>query len=259
MREPAEQAARVIAAARRPVVVTGAGMSAESGVPTFRDALTGLWSRFEPQELATPAAFRRQPDVVFGWYWERLNSTLSLLPHSGYTALVELERLLGALPIVTQNVDGFHGRAGSTDVIELHGSLRAFRCDREGHDFPIESVLALDGPDAGGLLEPPSCGICGGRIRPGVVWFGEMLPEVALRRAGRLARECDVMLLVGTSGVVYPAAGLPSLALARGATVVEINTEPTPFTGLVTIAIRSRAGDALTGISKLVSSMKVTT
>lgn len=258
MRAIAERVAGRVAAAQTPLVLTGAGMSAESGVPTFRDAQTGIWSRFDPDELATLEAFRRRPDVVFGWYLGRLRDVVSIEPHEGYAALVELERILGSLPIVTQNVDGLHGRAGSSDVTELHGSLSAFRCDGGGHPFPVEDVLALDVVGRDGRMSPPKCSSCGCLVRPGVIWFGELLPEQAMLRAEQLAVESDVVLLVGTSSVVYPAAGLPAIAQASGAFVIEINPEPTGFTVQSDLSWRARAGAALTEISRLVSSMKAT-
>lgn len=255
----AERVAEILVTARYPIVLTGAGMSAESGVPTFRDAMTGLWTRFDPHELATPEAFRRQPEVVFGWYVTRLRQVVAIDPHPGYQALVHLERLFGTLPIVTQNVDGLHRRAGSTDVTELHGSLLSFRCAAGHHAFPVEEVLVLAQVGGDGRLDPPVCASCGDLVRPNVVWFGEMLPEAAMTRAALLTEHCDVLLLVGTSSVVYPAAALPIRAQALGARVVEVNPAPTPFTRLANVAWQARAGDALPELAKQIVSMKAST
>lgn len=241
----AARVAGVVQAAGRVVVVTGAGMSAESGVPTFRDALTGLWERFDPEELATQQAFRRNPARVFGWYLSRLRGAQEVDPHPGYHALVELAHLRGGLPIVTQNVDGLHRRAGSDDVIELHGSLLAFRCLDGGHAYPIDRVLAIEDPAIDGLVDPPQCPACGDPVRPCVVWFGEMLPLDALERAWSLVAAANVVLVVGTSAMVYPAAELPAIAKAAGATVVEINPIPTPFTPHADVYWPARAGEAL--------------
>ena len=246
--DPAGRVAGFIHEAKRVVVLTGAGMSAESGVPTFRDALSGYWAKYDPQELATPEAFRRQPATVFGWYVDRTRAVMAARPHPGYHALVEIESAIGALPVVTQNVDGLHRRAGSSDVTELHGSLTAFRCVGLGHGFPLESILALGSPKSG-KLEPPACEICGQLIRPGAVWFGEVLPADALERAHELAETADVVLVVGTSSVIYPAAGLPERARARGATVVEINPERTPFTEYAALSWRTTAGNSLPAVA----------
>ncbi len=210
--------------ARHVVVFTGAGVSAESGIPTFRDALTGLWERFDPGELATPEAFRRDPALVWGWYeWRRMR-VLQAQPNPAHLAIAELARHVPQLTLITQNVDDLHERAGSQDVIHLHGSLhrpRCFACARE----PAEPLPAADEPEGGRRLEPPQCSHCGGRLRPGVVWFGESLPVAALHAAFKAAGECDLLLSVGTSGVVYPAAEVPHRARDAGATVVHINPQ----------------------------------
>lgn len=210
--------------------MTGAGMSQESGVPTFRDAQSGLWARYRPEELATPEAFRRNPDRVFGWYLMRWAMVSQTEPHAGHRALAKMERLFDSLSVVTQNVDGLHRRAGSSRVIELHGSLGSFRCSSDGHLFD-DADLPVPGGESWeewGPVAPPSCW-CGSPVRPGVVWFGEVLPVGALTEAQRAVAEAEVVLVVGTSGVVYPAAQLPYLALSRGIPVIEINPEPTPL------------------------------
>jgi len=213
---------RALRSARHVVVFTGAGVSAESGIPTFRDALTGLWERFDPGELATADAFRRDPALVWGWYEWRRMKVLQARPNPAHMAIAELAGHVPQLTLITQNVDDLHERAGSREVIHLHGSLhrpRCFACARE----PAEPLPAPDEPEAGRRLEPPRCRHCGGRLRPGVVWFGESLPGDALRAAFAAARACDLLLSVGTSGVVYPAAEVPHLARAAGATLVQVN------------------------------------
>jgi NAD-dependent deacetylase len=211
---PADLPAR-LRAARRVAVLTGAGVSAESGIPTFRDALTGLWARFNAEELATPDAFERNPALVWGWYRMRRELVARAEPNPAHRAIARLESLVPHFTLITQNVDGLHRRAGSRDPVELHGSLMRARCSREGRvveswEEPAES--------------PPRCTECGAFLRPDVVWFGEMLPESALRRARDAALACEVFLSVGTSNLVEPAASLPWLAASAGATVIVVNT-----------------------------------
>jgi NAD-dependent deacetylase len=225
--------------ARAVVVLTGAGISAESGIPTFRDALTGIWSRYRPEELATPEAFRRNPRRVWEWYAERRERVEGVRPNAGHAALARLEGRVvgrgGRFTLVTQNVDGLHRAAGSRSVIELHGNIRRVKCFDHGHPA-TEWPVATPGP--------PPCGICGSPLRPDVVWFGEMLSEEALDAAVAASRACDVFLSVGTSGLVEPAASLPYEALGHGATVVEINPERTPLSGS-TQRLQGRAGEVL--------------
>lgn len=210
--------------ARHVVVFTGAGVSAESGIPTFRDALSGLWQRFDPGDLATAEAFRRDPALVWGWYEWRRAQVLKARPNPAHQAIAALARQVPKLTLVTQNVDDLHERAGSPEVIHLHGSLHAPRCFACARPF---AGLAADPqePAAGRRLEPPRCPHCGGRVRPGVVWFGEELPAQALQQAFAAAGECDLLLSVGTSGVVYPAARIPQLALESGALLVHVNPQ----------------------------------
>jgi NAD-dependent deacetylase len=234
-------AAAALRAVRRLVVTTGAGMSSESGIPTFRDAGTGLWARYDPEQLATAAAFQRHPARVFGWYAWRRRVVRAARPHPGYHALVALERLVPEVVIVTQNVDGLHGRAGSARVLELHGSLERFSCVTQRHPFPAVEVPE---PAADAPCEPPRCQQCGAPVRPDVVWFGEALPESVARDARHVAASCEAMLVVGTSGLVQPAAELPFIARAAGATVIEIN--PTPSAGSAAhIVCRGPAGAVL--------------
>ena len=230
--------AAALARARRVVVLTGAGVSAESGIPTFRDALTGLWARFDPLELATPSAFARHPRRVWDWYAERRAAVLAASPNPGHRALVELERRAPAFLLATQNVDGLHARAGSRALVELHGSLARVRCSRE--DRVIErwdEPLSAD--------EPPRCPRCGAFLRPDVVWFEELLPAHALAQAEEASRDCDLMIVAGTSAEVHPAASLPLMAKAAGATLCEVNPQPTPLSPLADFALRERAGVAL--------------
>lgn len=232
------------ASARRVTVVSGAGMSAESGVPTFRDAQTGLWQRYAAEDLATPEAWARDRAFVWAWYLWRLGLVRSAQPNAGHRALAEWARIPGApeLAVVTQNVDDLHERAGSRDVIHLHGSLAAFRCERchaayDGVVEPLDHEVER--------VDPPRCPACGGAIRPGVVWFGEVLPVDAWERAVEASERCDLLLVVGTSGIVHPAAGLPFTALASGAAVVEVNPDDTAISDFVHHRWRSTAAQAL--------------
>jgi NAD-dependent deacetylase len=223
--------------ARRVVALTGAGISAESGVPTFRDALSGLWARYDPLELATPAAFARNPKLVWDWYAERRELLGNVHPNAGHVALARIEQRVPEFLLATQNVDGLHARAGSRNLVELHGNIARVKCSREGRvvvDWP------RDGRDS-----PPRCPSCGAYLRPDVVWFEELLPPVALARAEDAASRCDVMLVIGTSGEVYPAAALPRHARAAGARIVEINPSDTPLARLADDVVRAQAGSAL--------------
>ena len=197
-------------------VLTGAGVSAESGVPTFRDAQQGLWAKYDPLQLATPEAYAADPALVWRWYAWRRELVGNVEPNPGHIALARLANSVPRLTLVTQNVDGLHQRAGSDDVIEFHGNIFDNRCFDEG--------CIVDSVDDG---EPPQCSQCGGLIRPGVVWFGEAIPEQALDKSFAAARDCDVFMSVGTSSLVYPAAGLVELARDNGATTIEINPDPT--------------------------------
>ena len=239
-----DRAVEALAGAKRLVVVTGAGMSHDSGVPTFRDAMTGLWARFDPHELATEDAYRSNPARVFGWYLWRWCLIREVEPHEGYYILTRLEANADDFLIATQNVDGLHSRAGSQAVVELHGSLTAFRCLDNGHPYDsanLEGMIDLSGKE----VEPPPCPECGSPIRPGVVWFGESLPESAVQRAWGAVAACDALLVVGTSALVHPAAELPSLAMRQGVPVVEINPDMTPISHEVTVSWSERAVVAL--------------
>ncbi|MFL6665397.1 MAG: SIR2 family NAD-dependent protein deacylase [Rhizobacter sp.] len=207
-----------IASAGRLCVLTGAGMSAESGIPTFRDALTGLWSRFDPMTLASEDGFRADPTLVWDWYAERRAGVRAAQPNAGHRALADFARShAGRVTIVTQNVDDLHQRAGSAGVIRLHGDILE---DRWLQPCPQGLGCAAAQATPG---RPPQCGRCGNFVRPGVVWFGEMLPPAALAAAQDAAGHCAVMLVVGTSGAVWPAAGLAEQARRAGAFVAIVN------------------------------------
>jgi NAD-dependent deacetylase len=222
-------------------VLTGAGISAESGVPTFRDAQTGLWASFKPEELATPEAFRRHPKTVWDWYEWRRQRVGMVAPNPGHLALVEIEEHVPQFTLITQNVDGLHQRAGSRHVIELHGNITRTKCFDE-------DVLVEHWPDTGDV--PPHCPRCGGLLRPDVVWFGEMLPPQAIKEAEAAAESCHVFLSIGTSSVVYPAAGLPFTALRSGAVVVEVNPNETQLTAQATFVLSGRSGNLLPELVK---------
>ena len=221
--------------ARRVAVLTGAGVSAESGVPTFRGA-DGLWRRHRAEDLATPEAFQRDPKLVWEWYDWRRQLVARCEPNPAHQAIAHLERQFPEFLLITQNVDGLHPRAGSVRMVELHGSLWRVRCLAEGKttehlEVPLPSL-------------PPRCG-CGGLLRPDVVWFGEPLPEQALQRAFRAAETSDVFLVVGTSAVVQPAASLPAIARRHGAYVVEVNLEPTDLSSRADESHHGKAGEIL--------------
>ena len=215
----------------RIVFLTGAGMSAESGVPTFRDALTGLWARFDPMELATEAAFRRDPALVWGWYRWRGARVRDAQPHAGHSAIAALADAGHQVSVVTQNVDDLHERAGSRGVVHLHGSLFASRCidcaTTRDPDPILDGIAGIDPAGDGAREAPHACPACGGMFRPGVVWFGEALPAGAWQRAVAAVEDCDLLVVVGTSGLVHPAASLPGHARQAGARVVEINPTAT--------------------------------
>jgi NAD-dependent deacetylase len=226
--------------ARRIAVLSGAGMSAESGVPTFRDAQTGLWAKFDPAQLATEDAFRANPKRVWDWYVFRRDMIAQVEPNAGHVALAEFARRHpGRLTLITQNVDGLHQRAGSSDVLALHGNI----FDDRWLD-PPKDCCNVDAAAAG---SPPYCDRCGNLLRPGVVWFGEALPLQALARAEQAADDCDLMLVIGTSGVVYPAAGLARRARGR---VVIINPEPSELDDAAHAVLRGKAAQLLPQLLK---------
>jgi NAD-dependent protein deacetylase/lipoamidase len=232
------KARELIGSARRLAVLTGAGISAESGIPTFRDAQTGLWAQYDPMQLATEEGFRADPALVWRWYAWRRGLVAGAQPNAGHRALAAAQSRFEHLALITQNVDGLHARAGSAGLIELHGNIMRTVClDRCGF---VEAT-----PERLPSGEPPTCPRCGGWLRPDVVWFGEMLDPEVLQAAGAQAARCDAMLVVGTSGLVYPAAGLPAGARRTGAPVITVNPEPTELDGLAAVCIRGRAAEVL--------------
>lgn len=226
--------------AKHVTVLTGAGISAESGLPTFRDAMTGLWADFRPEDLATADAFRRNPKLVWDWYAWRRERAHEAEPNDGHRALVELQRRLPAFTLITQNVDGLHQRAGSVGVVELHGNIHRVKCFDEGDVFE-------EWADVGDAV--PRCPRCRrGYLRPDVVWFGERLPEDALQSASSASTRCDVFMSIGTSGVVQPAASLLNVARSSGAFTCVVNLDVSDFYG--NCLLPGRSGEILPGIIK---------
>jgi NAD-dependent deacetylase len=232
--------------ARAVVALTGAGVSAESGIPTFRDAMEGLWSKFDPHELATPEGFARDPETVTRWYDWRREKCAAAKPNAAHLALARLENHLAAqkraFMLLTQNVDRLHQAAGSGNVVELHGTLWLWRCIRCGVEREERNVPFRE--------YPPRCA-CGGTRRPAVVWFGEMLPEDAMQKAHDALGTCDLFFSIGTSAVVEPAASFIHSARRRGARTVEINRDPTPISSVVDWSLLGRAGEILPEVVKI--------
>jgi NAD-dependent deacetylase len=229
------------------VFLTGAGMSTESGIPDFRSA-QGMWAEVDPMEVASIDAFRRDPVRVWQWYGPRIHGLLAAEPNAGHRALAGLERSGHVRAVVTQNIDTLHTRAGSDDVIEVHGSIRWFHCLGCGATTSLEDVLGqLDERDA------PLCPLCASILKPGVVMFGELLPLDAFARAERLAREAGVLVAVGSSLQVWPVAGLPAETLRAGGALVVVNDEPTPYDDDATLILRGRAAEALAETARILS------
>ena len=231
-------------AAERIVILTGAGISAESGVPTFRGSSSGLWRQFRAEDLATPEAFARQPALVWEWYLWRRGLIAAVQPNDGHRAIARLEQRRSGITLLSQNVDGLHRRAGSLDPIELHGNLWKVRC-ADDCGFSVRDIESA----------PPRVRFrcaCGAWLRPAVVWFGEALDPETLRRATDATAAADVLLVVGTSAVVYPVAALPDLARRRGVRVVEINIDETPLTPHVDAHLRGAAASILPDLERQV-------
>jgi NAD-dependent deacetylase len=224
-----------LAGAERVVALSGAGISAESGVPTFRGQ-EGLWRQYRATELATPEAFADDPRLVWEFYDWRRGVLAPLHPNPGHLALTAMEKRFSPFTLITQNIDGLHQTAGSRNVIELHGNIWWVRCTGCGKLTEDRRVP---------LPELPHCGSCGSLLRPHVVWFGEMLDPMILDQAHRALESCQVMIVVGTSGVVQPAASMGATARRRGAFVAEINLEPTPYTDIYDLSIRGKSGEIL--------------
>ncbi|MCF5182961.1 NAD-dependent protein deacylase [Pseudomonas syringae] len=242
-----EAVAELVAGAKRIVVFTGAGISADSGIPTFRDPLTGIWAQYDPEKLETANAFRKDAALVWGWYLWRRAQVAQASPNAAHLAVVQLAQSGREVTVVTQNIDDLHERAGSTGVIHLHGALavpKCFACHRIPASVSFDQQFFSDGLS----VEPPRCPRCNGKLRPGVVWFGEDLPIAVWKRAVEAAQGCDVLLSIGTSGVVFPAAEIPRIALKSGARVVHINTTETPLESPLEMSLIGRAAACVPAI-----------
>jgi NAD-dependent deacetylase len=231
-----EEVVEFLAGTGRVAVLTGAGISAESGVPTFRGK-DGLWRQYKAETLATPEAFERDPKLVWEWYDWRRGLIAPVEPNAGHRVIAGWESLFGEMAVITQNVDGLHAKAGSQNVVELHGNIWKLRCTREGtvgevRDNPLPHI-------------PPVCPNCGSFLRPHIVWFGESLDPVVLGRAYELSESCQVMFVIGTSAVVHPAASLPYSAARAGAKIIEVNLEPTSLTPQADFFFPGKAGEIL--------------
>ena len=238
MADPLHAAAAQLAKARRLVVFTGAGVSKESGIATFRDDPDALWERHDPLKLASLDGFLADPELVWRWYEHRFGVVEAAVPNPGHRAVAALEPFFERTTVVTQNVDGLHQRAGSTDVIELHGTMTCFKCVSGHGGFRRDDLSAQ-------TEKPPRCPECGDLVRPDVVLFGEMLPEEELRRALELAAECDALLAVGTSAVVYPAAMVPEVAAQAGAAVIDVNPQRDQIAGFAAHFLEGPGGEVL--------------
>lgn len=232
------------------LVLTGAGMSAESGIPTFRDAQSGIWEKYRPEDLATPEAFEANPARVWQWYEDRREKVSAALPHKGHQALVELESLAPGLLLATQNVDGLHQLAGSQNVSELHGNIMRSKCHLTHR--PISSEWLADSTHC----PPRSPYVVDGLARPDVVWFGEMLPSEAVEQAMNAAIRCDFCLSIGTTSLVHPAASLPLLAIEHGASLVEVNPSETPLSLHADQCFRGSASGVLASLVDQLKSWK---
>jgi NAD-dependent deacetylase len=234
-----QTAVRALARAARVAVFTGAGVSRESGIPTFREPETGLWVRYDPMQLATPEAYRNDPEFVWSWYEHRFGVVTAAEPNPGHFAIAELERLLPRVAVITQNIDGLHQRAGSSHVIELHGTMHSFRCiDGRHRGYGWNDIANQE-------EKPPRCPECGEYLRPEVVWFGEGLPPDALNAAQQLSAGCEAMLIVGTSGVVYPAAAMPLIAHEAGATVIDVNPRRDELSQIADVFLQGPGGEVM--------------
>jgi NAD-dependent deacetylase len=244
-RDEIEQAAGLLKKAGTVAVLTGAGVSSESGIPTFRDKMTGLWANYSPEELATPEGFLKNPDLVWQWYDLRRTMVEEASPNAGHLALCALEEMSAAFTLITQNVDRLHIRAGSKNVLELHGDILTYRCFEKGHKAPFVER---------GLKSPPLCH-CGSRLRPNVVWFGEALPPAVFELARHAASASQVFLVVGTSAVVEPAASLPRWAAFAGAKLIEINPQRTPLSSQVDIFIGGTSASVLPQVLEVLKTL----
>jgi len=241
-----EKVVERLAQAKSLLVLTGAGISAESGIPTFRGA-DGLWKSYRAEELATLDAFERDPETVWRWYDWRRGIIGKAEPNPGHLAIKELEDMFANFLLITQNVDGLHSRTGIKNMVEIHGNLWRVRCPREGKtsmlmDVPLKSI-------------PPKCD-CGAVLRPDVVWFGESIPSHALELSFSVLEQCDTLIVVGTSGVVYPVASFPQTVKGNGGYVVEVNVEPTPISAIADASLYGNSGDILPMLVKWIREKK---
>jgi NAD-dependent deacetylase len=242
--EEIKRAAEILRNAKRIAVLTGAGISAESGVPTFRGK-DGLWRQFRAEDLATPEAFSRDPKLVWEWYDWRRGLVGKVEPNPAHRTLAKWETIFPEFALITQNVDGLHVKAGSKNILELHGNIWKLRCTKE------ETVTENYASPLGEI--PPRCPACGEMLRPHVVWFGEALDPNILHRAFSLCSLCEVMLVIGTSAFVQPAASLPLYASDAGAKIIEINPDPTPLTSYANLFLQGKAGEILPLIDQFMS------
>lgn len=251
-----QQAANTIANARKIAVLTGAGVSKESGVPTFRDALEGLWAKYNPEELATPFAFKKHPKLVWDWYQFRRGLVGNAKPNPGHVALAEIEKRYPRTVVITQNVDDLHEQAGNRNVIHLHGNIAESKCFEDCQGAP--TVVDLNTLEWDQEAGPPACPHCGAPVRPNVVWFHEMLPETAINRAYAISVACDVMIVVGTSGLVTPAATLPKIAkdsTDTPATIIEVNPDYSMITRYADIKLEAPSGEVLPKVIEALDSL----
>jgi NAD-dependent deacetylase len=244
------EAAQRIKAASRLVVLTGAGISKESGIPTFREAQDGLWERYDPMEMASERGFLSNPKLVWEWYEYRFGMVASAQPNPGHRAIAELEEIVPSVTVVTQNIDGLHQAGGSTRVLELHGSIQRYKCFSGRHTGYSREDFA------GQAEKPPRCPECGDLIRPDIVWFGEYLPVDVIRNAYAACREAQVALVVGTSGVVQPAASLPFVAQDEGAAMIDVNPEEDEISRRADIFLQGPGGVVLPQLLEAVRSLR---
>ncbi len=223
--------------AQRIVFFTGAGVSQESGIPTFRDGPNSVWQHFDPEVYATVPGFDKNPTKVWEWYWERRQTFKALKPNAAHHVIAAWQEKIQKVTVITQNIDGFHQRAGSQSVIELHGSLAMDKCRANGHSFKHDGNSVFD--------EHPSCAECGSLLRPDVVWFGEALPDVAYYQAEMDCSNCDVLICIGCSMDIYPAANLPYTAIASGAYLIQINLNSTNLNEVANCNLRGKAGEIM--------------
>jgi NAD-dependent deacetylase len=252
-----QQAAEAIHNAKTIAILTGAGVSKESGVPTFRDAMDGLWSKYNPEELATPTAFKNNPKLVWDWYQFRRDLVNQAKPNLGHVALAEIQKRYPNTVVITQNVDDLHEQAGSTDVIHLHGNIAESKCFDDCQGKP--TIIDLESFDWNRDEGPPACPHCGAHVRPNVVWFHEMLPEWALERAYAVSVACDVMIVIGTSGLVMPAAKLPQIAQESQdtpAAIIEVNPEYNMITRYADIKLKAPSGEILPKVIQALDSIQ---